>query len=244
METLHDFAQGVDIGGRRDLLHLVGQLLGSAIVAAKTGIVQVALGPGETQVNEFHMVSVVGNQDIAWFQIQVQHPLAVKISQGIQQLVKDALTILIVFEEVRMRGDKLIQTLAIHVVHLDERTFFVLAIVEIAHNVRVLQFYAEGKLLSEEVHVVLRLSPSGLRSFDAIGTVADDALVAVGSASTTEQYFDTVSQGFGGEFGIFGHSLVMDSQVSDAVFLSCYIVQLQSFVITHHCPVSNDVGYF
>ena len=71
METLHDFAQGVDLGGRRYLYNLVGQLLGSAIVATETSIVQVAVGPGETQINEFHMVAVVGNQDVAWFQIQV-----------------------------------------------------------------------------------------------------------------------------------------------------------------------------
>ena len=174
----------------------------------------------------------------------MQHALAVKISQSIQQLVKEASTVCIVFEKVRMRGDKLIQAVAIHIVHLDERPFLVFAIVEITHNVRVFQLNAQLKLLSEEVHVVLRLSPSGLRSLDAISAVADDALVAVGSASTTEQYFDTVSQGFDGEFGIFGHSLVMDSQVSDAVFLSRYIIQFQPFVIAHHRPVSNDMGYF
>jgi hypothetical protein len=75
----------------------------------------------------------------------------------------------------------------------------------------VFQLNAQLKLLSEEIHVVLRLSQGHLGSFDAIGTVADDALVAVGSASATQQHFSTVSQGLGGKFGIFGYGLVVNA---------------------------------
>ena len=157
------------------------------------------------------MMAFVGDEDVAGLQVQMQHLLAMKIGHGVKQFVQQLPAVLFAIEEIGVLGGKKLQVFAIHIIHLDERSSFVFAVIEIAHDIGMLQLDTEGKLLSEEVHVVLRLSPSGLRSLDAIGAVADDALVAVGSASATQQHFSTVSQGLGGKFGIFGHGLVVNA---------------------------------
>ena len=159
------------------------------------------------------MVSLVGDEDVAGFEVEVQHLLFVEVGQGREQFVAELLPMAFLFEITGVLGQKSLKVVAIDIVHADEGSVFVLVVGEVAHDVGVLQLDAEFKLLAEQAHVSLRGAHVFLGPLDAIHAVVFDKTVAVAGAPAVEQHLFLFALHGVDKFGVahFSASLMNNS---------------------------------
>ena len=100
--SLHDDPKGVDVVAH--VGHGVLQLFRCHILHGACRLLQdgMTIGVGEAEVDDFHIVAIMGNHDIRGLQVAVHHLLRMDIGDTLGDFAKDALPLLLrgVFVEV------------------------------------------------------------------------------------------------------------------------------------------------
>ena len=179
-QLLQNQSKGVNVGAVIDLI--AGQLFRGGVGLGVGGLLEdgESSAVGKSEVDDLHMVAVMGNQDVGGLQVLVYDLFAVEIVHGKQQFFHHQFANLlggIFLEEV-------IQRSAVHIFHHDAvADHGILFVVESANDVGMVEFHRQGEFLGKHCGVLRIGGVFGLEAFQhvplSVALSAEKAGVAV-----------------------------------------------------------------
>lgn len=134
--------------------HVAGHLLRGGVLVGARRLFQdaVPVGVGQPEIDDFHVVTIVGNQDVVGFQVTMNNLFTVEISHCREYLIHDF------HPQVprRVLGQGLLERAAIHIFHHDAGPHYrVVFLAEGVRDVGMVQLHPQFELLGQQTSIDL-----------------------------------------------------------------------------------------
>ena len=182
-QCLQDAADGIDVSTGVHFRRAVYLLRGCVFVCTSRRV-GVAVGIAIAQVYQLDIVVNARNEDVVGLKVKVYNLMAVQIANDAEQLLQKTVGVLAMGEIVGMMFDKLVERLAVDIVHQDA----VVGLGRIAYQMRMVERIARLKLLLKSSHILRMGAQQGLQPFQEVQfTVTLHAVALTRSATYLQQ---------------------------------------------------------